>query len=84
MRNDQGDTFLTDMLMKGKPKTKRADASSTVKKPPMSSKGSVRAGTEMKKKVNDAKAPNADLTEIDSEEYRDMVFDIEDSKDLLH
>ena len=68
---DKGDTFLTDMLFKKGTPSKPAKPG----KPP-ASKGP-RAQSELKKK------PQQTQSEVDSDEYNDMVFDIDESRQLV-
>lgn len=70
---DGGETFLTDMLYNKKKTTGRPK-----NRPPMSSKPA-RAQSELKPKAKPAEDIRPQ-SEIDSEEYRDLVFDIEESK----
>ena len=71
---EKGDTFLTDMLFKGKTPSKVPKAPSS-KPPAMSAKGK-RANLELKPKTEDQNS------ELDSDEYQDIVFDINESKHM--
>lgn len=67
---DKGDTFLTDMLFKGKEKITPAKQSKQ-SKPVLSAKG--------QRQKNDLKKQEK-ASEIDSDEYQDMVYDIDYGK----
>lgn len=65
---EKGDTFLTDMLFKNKMPQKPAK--------PTKPAAVKRAQSELKK-------PQDKKSDVDSEEYQDIVFDIDESKHLL-
>ena len=67
---EKGDTFLTDMLFKKQDKVTPAKISKQ-SKPVLSAKGQ-RQKTDMKKQEK--------ASEIDSDEYQDMVYDIDYGK----
>ena len=73
MAEDKGDTFLTDMLFKKQQDSKITPAKQKIgSKPVMSAKGQ-RVKSDMKKQAS----------EIDSDEYQDMVFDIDYGRQLV-
>ncbi len=73
MVEDKGDTFLTDMLFKKQQDNKITPAKQKIgSKPVMSAKGQ-RVKSDLKKQPS----------EIDSDEYQDMVFDIDYGRQLV-
>lgn len=69
--NDEtGETFLTDMLFKGRPPSKP-----NLRKETPKSLNSRKGDTSEKKEI--------DQSEYDPDEYRDMVFDFDQSKALV-